>query len=119
MKKLFFVMLGLAISAAVVAQTSQTKKDDPKTKKEVKKTEMKDLRSDVRDRQAATHQVNKDLSHVRIGKAIKDHKTVHRIKKDEKSDARRLKQQGVDHAVAKAERQVKVQDDNRKDHMNE
>ena len=112
MKKLFFVILGVGLSAAVFAQTEQPKK-------EVKKAEMKDLRSDVRDHKAATHQVNKDLGHVRIGKAIKDHKTVHRIKKDEKSDAKRLKRQGVDHAVVKAKRQVKVQDDNRKDHLNE
>jgi hypothetical protein len=111
MKKLFFVMLGVGISAAVFAQTEQPKKTEP-----VKKTEMKDLRSDVRAHKTAGDKVNRDLSHVRVGKAMKDHAAVHDIKKDEHSDAKQLREQGVKHPISKAKRQVKVQDDNRKDH---
>lgn len=77
---------------------------------------MKDLRSDVRAHKAASDKVNRDLAHVRVGKAMKDHAAVHDIKKDERSDARQLKDQGVKHPITKARRQVKVQDDNRKDH---
>ncbi|HLZ90036.1 MAG TPA: hypothetical protein VKQ52_22440 [Puia sp.] len=105
MKKLLFVLLCLGFSAAVFAQTDQTKK-----------AEMKDLRSDVRAHKAATHKVNHDLAHVRVSKAMQDHKAVHRLNKDENSDAKRLKEQGVSHPVTKAKRQVKVQEDNRKDH---
>lgn len=100
-------MLGISLTASAMAQT------DPQ-----KKQEMKDLRTDVREKNAASHKVNKDLSHVRVKKAIQDHKAVAKENKDINKDAKRLKKQGVDHPVAKAKRQVKVQDDNRKDHTN-
>lgn len=99
------MLLGIGMSVGVFAQTNPEKK-----------AEMKDLRGDVRAHKAATHQVNHDLAHVRVSKAVRDHKAVSRINKDERSDARRLKAQGVDHPVTKAKRQVKVQEDNRKDH---
>lgn len=86
---------------------------DPK-----KKAEMQDLRTDVREKKAASHKVNKDLSHVRVKKAIHDHKAVARQNKDIRKDSKTLKDRGVSHPVAKAKRQVKVQDDNRKDHTN-
>jgi hypothetical protein len=109
MKKLFFLLVGVAISAAAMSQTPQTEK----------KEDMKNLRGDVRDHKVATHKVNKDLTHARVGKAVHDHKAVHQINKDENANARSLKEQGVSHPVVKAKRQVKVQDDNRKDHTNE
>jgi len=108
MRKLFFLLIGVTISAAAVAQTPQTEK----------KEDMKNLRGDVRAHKTATHKVNKDLSHAKIGKAVHDHKAVHQINKDQSADARSLKEQGVNHPVVKAKRQVKVQDDNRKDHTN-
>ena len=110
MKKLLFLLFGVSISAAICAQTGQTKTD------QAKKTEMKDLRGDVRAHKEATHKVNHDLAHVRVGKAIHDHKTVHRINKDENTDAMRLREKGVSHPITKAKRQVQVQSDNRKDH---
>ena len=113
MKKLIFLLLGVGLSGAVMAQTDVQKPAQVQKKRE----DMKNLRSDVRDHQAATHQVNHDLSHVRIKKAMHDHKAVAEANKREKMDSKRLKTHGVDHAVVKAKRQVKVQDDNRKDHM--
>jgi len=107
MKKIFFLLLGVSLSAAAMAQTNP-----------VKKEEMKDLRTDVREKKAAKHKVNKDLSHARIGKAIKDHKEVAEENKDIRKDAKQLKRHHVDHPVAKAKRQVRVQDDARKDHTN-
>lgn len=106
MKKLTILLLGVGLSVGAFAQTAHQEK----------KAEMKDLRSDVRAHKAASHKVNRDLAHVRVGKAMKDHAAVHDIKKDERSDARQLKDQGVKHPITKARRQVKVQDDNRKDH---
>jgi aspartate oxidase len=107
MKQLVVLMLGISLAASAMAQT------DPQ-----KKAEMKDLRTDVRERKAASHKVSKDWSHVRVKKAMHDHKAVARENKDINKDAKRLKRQGVDHPVAKAKRQVRVQDDNRKDHTN-
>jgi Ni/Co efflux regulator RcnB len=106
MKRLLFVLLGFTFSAAVMAQVPE------------KKAEMKDLRTDVREKKDAKHQVNKDVSHVRVKKAIKDRKVVAAENRDMRKDSRRLKRQGVSHPIVKAKRQVKVQDDNRKDHTN-
>ena len=100
-------MLGISLATSAVAQT------DPQ-----KKAEMKDLRTDVREKKAASHKVSKDWSHARVSKAMHDHKAVARENKDINKDSKRLKKQGVDHPVAKAKRQVRVQDDNRKDHTN-
>lgn len=107
MKKILVVLLGLSLTAGVMAQT------DPK-----KKEEMKDLRTDVREKKAAKHKVNHDLAHVRVKKAVQDHKEVARENKDIRNDSKRLKSRGVSHPVTKAKRQVRVQDDNRKDHTN-
>ncbi|WP_188937591.1 hypothetical protein [Puia dinghuensis] len=111
MKKLIFLMLCAGIGFVARAQTTQDVKDD-----QARKKEMKDLRSDVRERKAAKDKENKDLAHVKIRKAMNDHKVVAKENKDEHADARKLKDRGVDHAIAKAKRQNKVQDDNRKDH---
>jgi hypothetical protein len=109
MKKLLVVILGLSISAVAMSQTDGSKKDKDKA--------MKDLKTDVRAHKAATHQVNHDLGHVRIRKAIQDHKSVANSNKMVNADSRRLKTKGVSHPVAKAKRQVKVEDDNHKDHI--
>ena len=111
MKKLLVVMLGLSISVAAMSQTQ------PVASRKEKDKAMKDLKTDVRAHQAARHQVNHDLSHVRIRKAIQDHRSVASAHKMVDADSRRLKAEGVDHPVTKARRQVKVEDDNHKDHI--
>lgn len=112
MKKIAFLLIGISLTVGAMAQT-EPKKTDPK-----KKAEMQDLRTDVREKKAASHKVNKDLTHVRVKKAIHDHKAVARQNKDIRKDSKALKNRGVSHPVAKAKRQVRVQDDNRKDHTN-
>jgi hypothetical protein len=105
MKKLLILLFGISLTVSVVAQTSPAKQQ-----------EMKDLRTDVREKKAAKHKVNKDLSHVKVKKAMHDHKAVAAQNRDIRKDSRQLKSRGVKHPVAKAKRQVRVQDDNRKDH---
>jgi hypothetical protein len=107
MKKIVFLLIGISLTVGAMAQT------DPQ-----KKAEMKDLRTDVREKKAASHKVNKDLSHIRVKKAIHDHKAVAKENKDIKRDSKALKEKGVSHPVAKAKRQVRVQQDNKKDHTN-
>jgi hypothetical protein len=111
MKKLLIVMLGLTISAVAMSQTQ------PVATRKQKDKAMTDLKTDVRAHKAASHQIYHDLSHVRIRKAIQDHKSVARTNKMVGTDSKRLKAQGVDHPVAKAKRQVKGEDDNHKDHI--
>jgi hypothetical protein len=107
MKKAILMLFSITLAIGLMAQT------DPK-----KKTEMKDLKTDVREKNAAKHVENKDLSHLRLKKALHDHKAVAAENKDMKHDAKRLEKQGVEHPIAKAKRQVKVQDDAKKDHTN-
>jgi len=114
MKKLLIVMLGLSISVAAMSQTDGSQ---PGASRKEKDKAMKDLKTDVRAHKAATHQVNHDLGHVRIRRAIQDHKSVASTHKMVNTDSRRLKDQGVSRPVAKAKRQVRVEDDNHKDHI--
>ncbi len=107
MKKIAFLLIGISLTAGAMAQTDPHKKAD-----------MENLKTDVREKKAASHKVNKDLSHVKIKKAVHDHKAVAKHNKEIRGDSKALKNRGVSHPVAKAKRQVKVQDDNRKDHTN-
>jgi hypothetical protein len=119
MKKLLIVMLGLSISVVGMSQAdgSQPGASQPVASRREKDKAMKDLKTDVRAHKAATHQVNHDLGHVRIRRAIQDHKSVASTHKMVNADSRRLKDKGVSHPVAKAKRQVRVEDDNHKDHI--
>jgi carbamoylphosphate synthase small subunit len=105
MKKILCIIASLVLTVGAMAQTDTRKKDG-----------MKDLRTDVRQQKAAKHKVNNDLSHVKLKKAAHDHKAVAVQNKDIRKDARSLRNKGVSHPVAKAKRQVRVQDDNKKDH---
>jgi hypothetical protein len=107
MKKVLFLLLGISLTIGAFAQT------DPK-----KKEEMKNLKTDVREKKTSKHTVNKDLSHAKFKKATQDHKAVKAENKDISKNSNRLKKQGVDHSVAKAKRQVRVEDDAKKDHSN-
>ena len=118
-KKLSFLLMSFCLGGAAIAGPvgSTRAERHKKVEGQIKRDNMEDLRDDIRNHRAAAHVVNHDLSHVRFGKAIHDHKAVARINKQTTIDAKRLELMGVDHPVAKAKRQVKVQDDNRKDNM--
>jgi uncharacterized protein HemX len=107
MKKLIFVLFGLGMGVAVMAQTVPEKK-----------TEMNQLRANERTRKTHAHQVNKDLAHARIHKAVQDHKAVAADNRAIKQNKKDLKNMEVSHPVAKAKRKNKVADENRKDEMN-
>ena len=107
MKKILLLIMGVSLTAGVMAQTDPKKKED-----------MTHLRTDVRAKKADAHQVNHDLTHARVKKAVRDHKAVAADNRAIHRNSRQLKSRGVDHPVAKAKRQVKVQDDNRRDHTN-
>ena len=106
MKKLLFLILGATLTAGAMAQTPQ----DPGKEKE-----MKNLRSNVRTRKTERHQVNKDVTHAKLGQAVHDHKAVAHTNRAIHRNKKVLQNEEVSHPVAKAKRQVKVQDDNKKD----
>ncbi len=105
MKKIILFLIALSLGAGVMAQT------DPK-----KKEEMTKLRAEERQKDAASHKVNKDLTHAKVKKAVQDHKAVAANNKKARSHAKTLRNRNVSHPVTKARRQNKVADDNRKDH---
>lgn len=115
MKKLFFLILGMTVGVAVMAGPGV--RPSTSSKHMVRERTMTDLRMNVRARDAAAHKVNRDLGHLRFGMAIHDHKAVAQCKKQIHADSRRLKADGIDHPVTKAKRQIRVQDDNMKDHI--
>jgi hypothetical protein len=119
MKKLSILLLSICVGGVVVAGPIGSGKTESRKKSEVmvKRDHMEDLRDDIRNHRSSAQVVNHDLSHLRFSKAIHDHKAVAKINKQTTIDAKRLELEGVDHPVTKAKRQVRVQDDNRKDHM--
>ena len=112
MKKLLVVFLCMSLGAATIAQAgpgSNSTKAKEKT--------MKNLRTDVRAHEATKKIVGHDVAHFRLGQAVRDHKQVARTHQALNADSKLAKSQGIDHPVAKAKRQVRVQDDNQKDHI--
>lgn len=111
MKKLVFVFLCMSIGVVVMAQT------DPATGTKAKEKTMTNLRSDVRSQHASKKVVGHDMAHARVGQAVRDHRQVADTRRVTKADGHIAKAQGIKHPVAKAKRQVRVQDDNKKDHI--
>jgi hypothetical protein len=112
MKKLIVVFLCLSVGAATIAHAgpgSNSTKAKEKT--------MKNLRSDVRAHEATKKVVGHDVTHFRLRQAFKDHKQVAQTHRLIDADSKMAKAQGIDHPVTKAKRQVRVQDDNAKDHI--
>lgn len=78
---------------------------------------MKNLRSDVRAHEATRKVVGHDWSHFRIRQAFKDHKQVAQTHRRVDVDRKMARAEGIAHPLTKAKRQIRVQDDNAKDHI--
>ena len=105
MKKLFVMICGMTMSAAVMASTGS----GPGDKKD-RDHEMKNLKEDVRAHKETKDVVNHDLHRVRIARAIHDHKAVARTNRMMKDDSKKLKADGVDHPITTARHEVKMED---------
>lgn len=106
MKKLIFMLLGMFVGASVMAQTG------PRGDKEKERT-MKHLREDVRAHEDTKHVVGNDLMHLRIRRAIQEHKEVARTHKLVDKDRKVARSEGIPHPIAEARRQVHAEDKNR------
>ena len=113
MKKLFVMFLCVSMGAATIAHAGPgtTAKD------KVKEKSMKNLRDDVRAHEATKKVVGHDVTHFRIGQALRDHKQVAETHRMVSADSKIAKANGIDHPVTKAKRQNRVADDNKKDHI--
>jgi hypothetical protein len=103
MKKLFFLLFGVGLCGAVMAQANPHLK-------ERRETTMQALREDVRAHEATKRQVGDDLTHIRIRKAFKDHGDVARTHKLIDADRKRAIDEGIDHPISRARREVHAED---------
>ena len=106
MKKVFVILLGLGLSAAVNAQTPATQ--------EKKKAELKDLQKDVAEKRHEDKKIGKDITHARFRKAVADRKEKRAEKKDIRKDDERLENQGVKHPVARVKHKIKAEKEEKK-----
>ncbi len=105
MKKSIFLILGIAITTASIAQTTP------------KKEEEKHLRNDIREKREENHEVAKDVSHLKFKNARADHKDAMTEKKAMHRDASKLRRRGVKHPITRARHQIHAQDE-AKEHNN-
>jgi hypothetical protein len=99
MKKVFFLLVGFALTTAVMAQ-----KD--------KAADTKKLQNTIADKKEDKHEVGKDLEHLRIESAMKKRKEVRAHKKVIHKTARDLKENhGVEHPIKDAKKVVKAKKD--------
>jgi hypothetical protein len=123
MKKLFFVIFAMTLSGAIIMTCSgtvmaNTGPGDWKIERDrARERDYKTLKADVRVNNVARHQVSHDWGHFRISKAFRDHHAVRETNKVMYADSKKLKDEGVNHPVTKARMQVKVEDQNMKDHI--
>lgn len=106
MKTVFAMLVGLGISAAVVAQAPASQQK--------KKAEINDLKEDVKAKKEEKKEVAKAWTHGHVNKAVQEHKEKKEIKNDMKQDEAKLKAQGVKHPVAKAKHKLKAEKEARK-----
>lgn len=106
MKKVLFILLGIALTTASMAQTpaQQVKK----------KEEMKDLHRDVAEKRHDNKKMAKHITHAKFKKAVADRKEKREDKKDIHKDQARLERQGVKHPVAKVKHQMKAEKEEKK-----
>ena len=115
MKKLFFVIFAMTLSGAIMANTGP---GDWKIERDrARERDFKTLLGDVRVNNVARHQVSHDWGRLRISQAFHDHKAVRQTNRVMYADSKKLKDEGVNHPVTKARMQVKVEDQNMKDHI--
>src|SRR5450631_2538219 len=91
MKKVFFILFSIAISAAAIAQTP--------VQQEKKKAEMKDLQKDVVEKRQENKKIGKHITHVKFKKAVADRRDKRAEKKDIHKDEVKLEKEGVKHPV--------------------
>jgi hypothetical protein len=99
MKKLLFIFLGISITLGSFAQKQET----------VKKAEEKDLRQDIRVKQAHKKAVWRDLAHLKVKKAGKEQDVVNAKRKDIHQDTKELRALGEKHPTQDAKKVIRKQ----------
>ena len=104
MKRLFFILVGAALTTGAMAQTPEKKEEISKKKSE------KQLKNAVAEKKEEKHEVANDLKKLKIDKAIDDRKDVRAQRKIIHRRARHLKQaHGSKHPIRKAQKQLKAE----------
>ena len=105
MKKVLSILLGVALTTSAMAQT-------PAVKAEVNKEKEKEqLEKSVEDKRADRKEMGKDLTHLKISKAVKHRKEVRRHNKAIRVKSRHLRRHhGVKHPVMDVKKEIKEEE---------
>ncbi len=105
MKKVLSILLGVALTTSAMAQT-------PAVKAEVnKEKQMEQLEKSVEDKRADRKVMGKDLTHLKISKAVRDRKEVRRHNKAIRKKSRHLRRHhGVKHPVMDVKKEIKEEE---------
>lgn len=104
MKKTIFILLSIALTSGVMAQTAAAKAEIHKKENE------KQLKNAVAEKKEEKHEVAHDLKHLKVGEAIEDRKDVRAERKVIHKKAKHLKKaHGAKHPIRKAQKQLKAE----------
>lgn len=102
MKKIIFILLGVVLTTGAMAQTTEKKVQIDKRKDE------KELKNEIAAKKDEKKEVGNDLTHLKIGAAVKDRKEVRADRRRIHRKARHIKKyHGVEHPIIKAQKQLK------------
>ena len=102
MKKSIILAAGLMLTIGAFAQTTPRQED--------KKEDSKALRDDIKEKRKDNKEVAKDVTHLKLKEAKKEHREVVADKKAMHRDAKHLKKEhGVKHPIRRAKHQIHEQ----------
>ena len=106
MKKVLSILLGVALTSVAMAQTTPAAKAEGG-----KKQGEEQLEKAVEDKRADRKEMGKDLTHLRISKAVKHRKEVRRHNKAIRKGSRHLRRHhDVKHPVMDAKKEIKEEE---------
>jgi len=95
MKKFAILLItGLVLCTGAMAQTKDVKSDQ------------KALKSTIKDKKEDKHEEGKDLAHLRIKSAMKEHREIRHHRKSIHKQGEHLEAHGVEHPIVKAKHQI-------------
>ncbi len=104
MKKIaFLIVTGLVLCIGAIAQSKDIKDDK------------RDLKSSIKDKKEDKQETRKDLTHLKIKKAVKKNKEVGQHRRSIHKQGEHLEAHGVKHPVTKAKHQIKEEKEIKKD----
>jgi hypothetical protein len=104
MKKIaFLIVTGLVLCTVAIAQTKDIKNDK------------QELKNNIKDNKGDKRETRKDLTHLRLKKAVNKNREVGRHRRSIRKQGEHLQDHGVKHPVTTAKHQIKEEKEIKKD----